>query len=140
MPRLVTTRQVGRGTSRPPPQGPILRDTFTVNSWPHVTFGGMHEPYVDRVMDEMPYFTHPKKVAAYGTVEGYPWSLVLFKKNGDPEDDEPMAPDHQPNPARSEFFLDGSEGLPGLQPGGFGGGGGEISLRPEGHIDTSAHI
>lgn len=107
--------------------------------WPEVTLGGSHEPYVDQVADEMPYITHPKNVAAYGTVDGFPWSLVLFKKQGDPEDEEPMAPEHQPKPARFEFFLGGSAGMPGSQPGGLGGGGGEISLRPGAHIDTTAH-
>ncbi len=109
-----------------------------MESWPDVTFGGSHEPYIDQVLDEMLYITRPKTVAAYGTVEGYPWSVVLFKKKGDPEDEEPMAPDHQPKADRFEFFLGGTPGLPGSQPGGLGGGGGEIRLRRGAHIDTTA--
>lgn len=108
-----------------------------MNSWPDVTFGGSHEPYVDRVLDESLYITRPKTVAAYGTVQGYPWSLVLFKKQGDPEDEEPMAPDHQPQPDRFEFFLGGTPGLLGAR--GLGGGGGEINIRDGSHIDTTAH-
>lgn len=110
-----------------------------MHSWPEVIIGGTHHPYVDHVADEMPYITRPKTVAAFGTVDGYPWSLVLFQKQGDPEDEEEMAPDHRPNPARFEFFLGGSPGLPGSAPGGLGGGGGEINIRDGAHIDTTAH-
>lgn len=110
-----------------------------VNSWPEVIIGGAHEPYVDRMADETRYITRAKTVASHGTVERYPWSLVLFEKRGDPEDDEEMAPDYLPPPTRFEFFLGGSEGLPGDGPGGLGGGGGEIKIRDGAHIDTTAH-
>lgn len=107
-------------------------------SWPDVTFGGSHEPYVDRMVDEAAYITRPKTVAAYGTVQGYPWSLVLFDKHGDPENDEPLMPDYQPAPARYEFFLGGNPDLPAPGPGGLGGDAGEARVRNGAHIDTNA--
>lgn len=110
-----------------------------MDPWPEVILGGSHEPYVDRMMDDIPHIARPKTVAAYGTVEGYPWSLVLFTKHGDPEDDEPLMPHYQPAPARFELFLGGTSGLPGSEPGGLGGGEGEAALRDGAHIDTTAH-
>lgn len=76
--------------------------------------GGSHTPYVDRVVDEEPYITRLKTVVAYGTVESYPWSLVLYEKHGDPED----YADEEPEPSGrfAEFFLGGSPGLPDSQP------------------------
>jgi hypothetical protein len=107
------------------------------NTWPEVVLGGAHTPYIDRILDEEPYITRPKTVVAYGTVEAYPWSLVVYEKHGDPEDE---ADEGSPmSDRRWEFFLGGSLGLPGSQPGGFGGGGGHISLLDAAPIDTTAH-
>lgn len=108
-----------------------------MHEWPEVIVGGAHEPYVDRIADEIPYITRPKTVAAYGSVNDYPWSLVLFKKEGDPEDDEELMSDYRPPPTRFEFFLGGR--LPGGEPGGLGGGGGPISINEGAHIDATAH-
>lgn len=80
--------------------------------WPHFTRGGSHEPYVDRILDEEAYLVRPKTVVAYGTAEGYPWSVVMFEKQGDPEEGSGKF---------VEFFLGGSPGLPAPAPGGLGG-------------------
>lgn len=101
-----------------------------MDHWPTVTFGGEHEPYIDRVVDAIPYITHPKTVAAYGAVNGYQWSLVLFKKEGDPEDEEPMMPGYRTPPAQFEFFVGDGD---------LGGGGGPIEIREGAYIDTTGH-
>lgn len=102
--------------------------------WPKVEFGGSHEPYIDRMSDDSAVVRRSKTAVSYGTVEGYPWSLVVYCTT---HDDRGSAA--RECRAGCEFFLGGSSGFPHQQPGGLGGGGGPVRLLPGRHITTIAH-